>query len=382
MKQAMILPPATIGILGGGQLGMYLALAAKQFGYKVVVLEPDPLCPAKRAADIHICKKYDDQKALEELAQHADVITTEFENVPASTVDYLNQFKPVYPQANSLLIAQNRGKEKSFFRSCGLLTAGFVLISHIQDCHNVKTEMFPAILKTTTMGYDGKGQVKVMQASQLEDAYIQLAHPECILEKMVSLQHEVSVIVARNQTGSNTFPVIENHHRNGILDISYIPAAIAPELIIQAEQAAHLLAEKLDYIGLLTIEFFITTDGKLLVNEIAPRPHNSGHITLDTSLTSQFEQQLRAVCGLNLGSTVLKKNGAMLNLLGDVWLDPALNPFEIMINEHPDTKLYLYGKTQAKSGRKMGHLNICNDSRKKLEEQIKQLKNSLKIDDL
>lgn len=381
MKQTMILPPATIGILGGGQLGMYLALTAKQFGYKVAVLEPDPLCPAKRAADIHICKKYDDTEALKELAQYADVITTEFENVPASTVDYLNQFKPVYPQASSLLIAQNRAKEKSFFRSCGLLTADFVLISQVQDCHNVATEMFPAILKTTTLGYDGKGQVKVTHASDLENAYLQLAHSECILEKMVSLQHEVSVIVARNQTGSSTFPVIENYHRNGILDVSYIPAEISPELITQAEQAAHLLAEKLDYIGLLTIEFFITNDGQLLVNEIAPRPHNSGHITLDATVTSQFEQQLRAVCGLNLGNTALKQDGAMLNLLGDVWLDPTSNPFETMTNNHPNAKLYLYGKTQAKSGRKMGHLNICSNSRKDLEKQIKQLKERLKIND-
>ena len=381
MKQTMILPPATIGILGGGQLGMYLALVAKQFGYEVAVLEPDPHCPAKRAADIHICKKYDDQEALKELAQYADVITTEFENVPASTVDYLNQFKPVYPQASSLLIAQNRGKEKIFFRSCGLSTADFVLISQVQDCRNIKAEMFPAILKTTTLGYDGKGQVKVMRASELEDAYIQLAHPECILEKMVSLQHEVSVIVARNQTGSNTFPVLENHHRNGILEISYIPAAIAPELISQAEQAAHLIVEKLGYIGLLTIEFFITHDGQLLVNEIAPRPHNSGHITLDSTITSQFEQQLRAVCGLNLGSTALKQDGAMLNLLGDVWLYPHSNPFETMIHNHPNAKLYLYGKTQAKSGRKMGHLNICNNYRESLEKQVEQLKEQLKISD-
>lgn len=376
--QPKIISPQWIGILGGGQLGMMLAKVAKQFGYKVVVLEPDPECPAKAIADVVITANYDNQEALDELAELSAVITTEFENVPASAVDYLTTTTPVYPKANALLIAQNRIQEKLFFRECDLLTADFAVIKTLADCESVADNLFPAILKTTTLGYDGKGQVTVSNLAELSQAYQQLGG-ECILEKRVSLAQEVSIIVARNATGIRVFPVIENLHRNGILDISYIPALVNNDVASLAHAAAIKIVETLDYVGLLTIEFFVTTDGKLLVNEMAPRPHNSGHITIETAVTSQFEQQLRAVCNLPLGSTKLKEGGAMLNLLGDVWLNDGICPEEIILNRYPDAKYHSYGKKVAKTARKMGHVSVSSPQREQLEKIVAELKHDLLI---
>lgn len=376
--QSQILPPQWLGVLGGGQLGMMLAKVAKQFGYKVAILEPDPECPAKAVADVVITANYDNQEALDELAELSAVITTEFENVPAVAVDYLTNTTPVYPRANALLIAQNRIKEKFFFRECGLETADFAIIQSPTDCDNITDDLFPAILKTTTLGYDGKGQVTVTNGSELSIAYRKLGG-ECILEKRVSLAQEVSIIIARNELGSKVFPVIENLHRNGILDISYIPARVEESISQQAHAAALKIADELDYIGLLTIEFFVTTDGHLLVNEMAPRPHNSGHITIETAITSQFEQQLRAVCNLPLGATKLKESGVMLNLLGDVWLNDGLVPEEIILAKYPDAKYHSYGKKVAKSARKMGHISISNNDRELLERIIAALKQDLLI---
>lgn len=375
--QKTIFSPACIGILGGGQLGMMLAQVARQFGYTVAVLEPDTDCPARKYADIFINKSYHDKDALQELANAADVITTEFENVPADAVNFISQTTPVYPSANALLIAQNRIKEKTFFRSIGLSTADFAVINSIDDCHNITNDMFPAIIKTTTLGYDGKGQATVYGSEDLIQAYSTLSG-ECILEKRVNLQQEVSIIVARNKTGSKVFPLIENQHVNGILDISYIPANTTAAIHQAAHDAALAIVNGLDYIGLLTIEFFVTTDGKLLVNEMAPRPHNSGHITIETATTSQFEQQLRAVCGINLGDTKLKQDGAMLNLLGDVWLSSEINPEEILLNEHPEAKYHSYGKKIAKPGRKMGHISVCA-KRDDAEQILDKLKSKFNI---
>lgn len=378
MKQAVVLPPSWLGILGGGQLGMMLAIVAKQFGYNVAILEPDPDCPAKRVADLVITSSYTDAIALKQLADLCAVVTTEFENVPAEAVREIAATTPVYPAANALLIAQNRIKEKTFFRSIGLSTAEFAVIKSVDDCINVDMNLFPAILKTTTLGYDGKGQVTVLDKNELIEAY-NLLGGECILEHRVSLLQEVSIIVARNQTGSKVFPLIENQHRNGILDISYIPANTSVEIHTAATSAALEIVNGLDYIGLLTVEFFITTSGKLLVNEIAPRPHNSGHITIESAITSQFEQQLRAVCGLELGDTNLKQSGAMLNLLGDVWLNKEIKPEETMLNRFPDAKYYSYGKKVAKLGRKMGHISLCNLDREVVEKTIAEIKHQLEI---
>lgn len=378
MKQTVVLPPSWLGILGGGQLGMMLAIVAKQFGYNVAILEPDPDCPAKRVADLVITGSYTNAAALKQLADLCAVVTTEFENVPADSVRKIAETTQVYPAANALLIAQNRIKEKTFFRSIGLSTAEFAVIKSVDDCINVDINLLPAILKTTTLGYDGKGQVTVFDKNELIAAYNSLGG-ECILEHRVSLLQEVSIIVARNQTGSKVFPLIENQHRNGILDISYIPANTSVEIHAAAHSAAIAIVNGLDYTGLLTIEFFITTSGELLVNEIAPRPHNSGHITIETAVTSQFEQQLRAVCGLELGDTNLKQSGAMLNLLGDVWLNKEIKPEDTMLNKFPDAKYHSYGKTVAKLGRKMGHISLCNLDREILETTIAEIKHQLEI---
>lgn len=376
--QKAIFPKATIGILGGGQLGMMLAQVAKRFSYKVVVFEPDANCPAKYIADKHIIASYSDTDAIIDFAKQCDVVTTEFENVPANVVRLIAESTPVYPSDSALEVAQNRIKEKTFFNQIGLHTAPFKAINLANDIDGISLGMFPAILKTSTLGYDGKGQVKVGNQSEFVDAYTKLGSVECILEKMVDLKQEVSIIIARNQTGNAVYPVIENQHRNGILDISYFPANIDENIKSLAHEAAIKIADGLNYVGLLTIEFFITQDNQLLINEIAPRPHNSGHVTIEASVTSQFEQQLRAVCGLKLGSTDVIKSGAMLNLLGDVWLDNT-NADEVLLNHNPQAKLHSYNKLESKRARKMGHVTILNNNRNRLEESISDLKQALKI---
>ena len=379
MQQKMILPPAWIGILGGGQLGMMLATVAKQFGYNVAILEPDLNCPAARLADRHIATSYTDPDGLLQLAELCAVVTTEFENVPATSIEQIAQITAVYPTAKAIKIAQNRIAEKNFFQQVGLKTAQFAAINSLDDCNSVPEELFPAILKTTTLGYDGKGQVTVSNQAELQSAYSTLGAVECILEQKVQLAKEVSIIVARNCQGVSSFPLIENQHRNGILDISYIPANVTQDIQQQASVAAINLVNQLEYVGLLTIEFFITQDNQLLVNEIAPRPHNSGHITLESTITSQYEQQLRAICGLSLGSTALKQAGAMLNLLGDVWLDPEINPNQILLNSFPDAKFHCYGKNVAKLGRKMGHISLTDSDQSQLVTRIQALKFKLNL---
>ena len=379
MQQKMILPPAWIGILGGGQLGMMLATVAKQFGYSVAILEPDLNCPAARLADRHIATSYTDPDGLRQLAELCAVVTTEFENVPAASIEQIAQITAVYPTAKAIKIAQNRIAEKNFFQQIGLKTAQFAAINSLDDCNSMPEELFPAILKTTTLGYDGKGQVTVANQAELQSAYSALGAVECILEQKVQLAKEVSIIVARNCQGVSSFPLIENQHRNGILDISYIPANVTQDIQQQASVAAINLVNQLEYVGLLTIEFFITQDNQLLVNEIAPRPHNSGHITLESTITSQYEQQLRAICGLSLGSTALKQAGAMLNLLGDVWLDPEINPNQILLNSFPDAKFHCYGKNVAKLGRKMGHISLTDSDQSQLVTRIQELKFKLNL---
>lgn len=379
MQQKMILPPAWIGILGGGQLGMMLATVAKQFGYNVAILEPDLNCPAARLADRHIATSYTDPDGLLQLAELCAVVTTEFENVPATSIEQIAQITAVYPTAKAIKIAQNRIAEKNFFQQVGLKTAQFAAINSLDDCNSVPEELFPAILKTTTLGYDGKGQVTVANQAELQSAYSALGAVECILEQKVQLAKEVSIIVARNCQGVSSFPLIENQHRNGILDISYIPANVTQTIQQQASVAAINLVNQLEYVGLLTIEFFITQDNQLLVNEIAPRPHNSGHITFESTITSQYEQQLRAICGLSLGSTALKQAGAMLNLLGDVWLDPEINPNQILLNSFPDAKFHCYGKNVAKLGRKMGHISLTDSDQSQLVRRIQELKFKLNL---
>jgi len=366
-----IIPGSTLGILGGGQLGRMFVTAARTMGYEVIVLDPDVNSPAGSMASKHLQADYTDQASLDYLATHCEVITTEFENIPADALHYLSQRRPVYPSADALSVAQNRIREKTFIQSLGLSTSPFIAIQSQQDLAKADEVGFPAILKTATLGYDGKGQVVCETASDLTAAYEQL-QTDCILEQRIDLEKEISVVLGRNLTGDSfCFPAAENEHVNGILDVSIAPADITSEIESQAQQAAISIAEGLDYCGVLAVEFFISTSGQLLVNEIAPRPHNSGHYTLDACYVSQFEQQVRMICGMPSGNVELHTPVAMLNLLGDVWPQNAEPPWDKIL-KMDKSSLHLYGKKQARQGRKMGHINFMqadtDDARKTLEE--------------
>ncbi|HLX54619.1 MAG TPA: 5-(carboxyamino)imidazole ribonucleotide synthase [Aquella sp.] len=369
-----IIPPQCIGIMGGGQLARMLAIAAKQMGYQVAILEPDENCPAKLFANYHIISKYDDKIGLDNLAKYSSVITTEFENVPAESMEYLKQKTLTFPKHSAIAITQDRIAEKTFFNSCDIKTTAFNAINTFSDIAQVNPNIFPAILKTNTLGYDGKGQIKVNNHTDLEQAWRVLNQVPAILEKTVVLAHEVSIMVARRQGEISCYPVVENTHINGILDTTIAPAQISKEVVDYIEQSAKTIIAKLDYIGILGIEFFITETGKILANEMAPRPHNSGHYTLDACMTSQFEQQLRAVCNLKLGNTKLFTNAIMLNLLGDIWPENKTPPWDKILGKYDNVKLHLYDKTEARRGRKMGHLTILGDDVSVLNKQINEIK--------
>jgi len=354
---APILPGATLGILGGGQLGRMFCFAARNMGYRLTVLDPDPESPAGRIADDHIEAAYDDTQALDTLASTCDVITTEFENVPADSMRYLARSKPVFPSADILEIAQNRNREKSFASRAGLMPApNHAVYSEADLERGVEVTGLPAVLKTATLGYDGKGQAVVDTLEQAQLAFRDLGAVECVLEKKIELAQEVSVIVARNQQGETAvYPVGENEHRNGILHMTIVPARVDDALVRKARQQALQLADELEYVGVLAVEFFIDTDGELLFNEMAPRPHNSGHYTKDACVSSQFEQQARMICGLAPGDVRLLSPVVMVNLLGDLW-----RPDWRLLMDQPDLKLHLYGKKEARPGRKMGHFNVLD----------------------
>lgn len=356
-----IMPGAMLGVLGGGQLGRMFVQAAQQMGYAVTVLDPDPSSPAGRVADAFICAAYDDATALQTLGQNCAAVTTEFENIPAESLRKLTQYCIVSPDADSVSIAQNRVREKQFLADSGFSVASFAVIAQPQDIVTQDVAQFlPGILKVSQFGYDGKGQIKVATVAELQAAYEQLNHAVCVLEKFMPLKCEISVVVARGSDNSiTTFPVSENQHVNGILDVSIVPARISPLLAKRAQDIACQVAEKLNYHGVLCVEFFVLHDDALLINEIAPRPHNSGHYSIDACITSQFEQQVRTLCGLPLGSTSQLSPAAMVNLLGDVWHngDPDWN----IVLQHASTKLHLYGKSEARPGRKMGHFTVLGN---------------------
>lgn len=357
-----ILPPDTLGMLGGGQLGRMFVTAARSMGYNVIVLDPDPASPAGGLASEHLAKAYDDSDALDYLARHCAVISTEFENVPAATLEYLAKSVAVHPSANALQIAQHRRKEKDFFRTQGLGTAEFLAIEAAADLDAARDFPFPAILKTATLGYDGKGQVLCESFADLAPAFAQVGGKPCVLEQRVDLACEVSVVLGRSVDGVVTcFPIAQNTHANGILDVSLAPAPISRELSDEAIDAATRIADGLDYCGVLAIEFFVTGDGRVLVNEMAPRPHNSGHYTLDACDTSQFEQQVRMICGLPAGSCRQHSPVAMWNILGDIWPEGAEPAWDALL-ALPGARLHLYGKLEARPGRKMGHVNCVGES--------------------
>ena len=362
MMSNSILPGATLGILGGGQLGRMFVSAARAMGYEVVVLDPDESSPAGSMATKHLQAKYDDREALDYMAKHCAAVSTEFENIPADTLDYLANFVPVHPSASALRIAQNRYSEKIFFQSLGLSIANFLSIESEDDIELAKDFSFPAILKTNTLGYDGKGQIVCQNHGELVDALSQIGSVSYVLEKRIDLVKEVSVVLCRNQAGEvDCFPLAENQHSNGILDISIAPANLSQEMTVEIIDAATKIAHGLDYCGVLAVEFFISSGNEILINEMAPRPHNSGHYTLDACYTSQFEQQVRMMCGLSAGDSALHTPVAMWNMLGNIWPESASPKWDDLL-KHSKAKLHLYGKAEARVGRKMGHVNFLADS--------------------
>jgi 5-(carboxyamino)imidazole ribonucleotide synthase len=310
----------------------------------------------------HLQAKYDDREALDYMAKHCAAVSTEFENIPADTLDYLANFVPVHPSASALRIAQNRYSEKIFFQSLGLSIANFLSIESEDDIELAKDFSFPAILKTNTLGYDGKGQIVCQNHGELVDALSQIGSVSYVLEKRIDLAKEVSVVLCRNQAGEvDCFPLAENQHSNGILDISIAPANLSQEMTVEIIDAATKIAHGLDYCGVLAVEFFISSGNEILINEMAPRPHNSGHYTLDACYTSQFEQQVRMMCGLSAGDSALHTPVAMWNMLGNIWPESASPNWGDLL-KHGKAKLHLYGKAEARVGRKMGHVNFLADS--------------------
>ena len=356
----MIFPDAMLGMLGGGQLGRMFTLAAHAMGYRVAVLDPDPLSPAGAIADVHLRAAYQDHEALEQLADSCAAVTTEFENVPAESLRWLAAHCAVRPTAESVAVAQDRLREKRFLSQNGFAVAPFKAIERIEDCADIEGHLLPGILKRARFGYDGKGQARVDALADLASAFVRLGSEPCVLEKRLALECEVSVVAARGADGATrSFPVAENRHRNGILDVSIVPARVGPAVAERAAACAQAIALKLGYCGVLAVEFFVA-EGALIVNEIAPRPHNSGHYTIDACVVSQFEQQVRTLCGLPLGDTRLLSPAAMVNLLGEVW--HGGEPRWDAVFGCPGAKLHLYGKHEARAGRKMGHYTVLGES--------------------
>ena len=368
----VILPGATLGVMGGGQLGRMFVHAAQSMGYRTAVLDADSTSPAGLVSHEHIRTPYLDEAGLLELAKVSAAITTEFENVPAAALDKLAESRPVAPSGSAVAVCQDRAREKAHFVGCGVACAPHAIIETPEQLAAVTDELLPGILKTARMGYDGKGQVRVKTREELAAAWADLQQVPCVLEKMLPLAYEVSVIVARGRDGQIVhFPLQQNLHRDGILAVTQVPAPNVTEAVSQqAYQFAHQIAASLSYVGVLCIEFFVLADGRIVANEMAPRPHNSGHHTIDACDVSQFELQVRAMTGLPLVEPVLHSPCFMLNLLGDLWF-PVRNGERIKVQQEPDwaavlalpgTHLHLYGKTDARVGRKMGHLTVTGDT--------------------
>ncbi|WP_226801772.1 5-(carboxyamino)imidazole ribonucleotide synthase [Alkalilimnicola sp. S0819] len=358
-----ILPGATLGVLGSGQLGRMLAVAARRMGYKLHTYSPDQGTPTGQLADREVAAPYEDLDALADFARGVDVISFEFENVPYAATECVAQYVPVRPRGEVLHTAQHRLREKTFLREHGFPTAPWRKVNSLEALHRAVAEIgAPAVLKTAGFGYDGKGQAKLRAPEGAEAAWRAIGETEAVLEGFIDFEMEVSVVAARGLDGEFVhYGVLENQHHNHILDVTIPDAELPPELRERAVEVARGILEQLDVVGVLCVEFFVTRTGELLVNELAPRPHNSGHFTFDASVTSQFEQQLRAACGLPLGSTTLLRPAAMVNLLGDLWNDGEPNWAAALAD--PDVKLHLYGKAAARPGRKMGHITAFGNDR-------------------
>jgi len=368
-----ILPGATLGILGGGQLGRMFVIAARTMGYRVMVLDPDAASPAGQMADVHLRAGYADHAALRQLGEACAAVTTEFENVPAASLIELASHCRVSPGADAVAIVQDRSQEKSWLADNGFATAPFALVNSEGDLDAALAAIgTPALLKVSRFGYDGKGQARIRSPEDARAAFREFGGQPCVLEGFVKLECEVSVVLARSDTGEcGLYPVTENRHDNGILDVSIAPARVTDTLARQAREMARAVADRLGYVGVMAVEFFVA-DGRLMVNEIAPRPHNSGHYTLDACVTDQFEQQVRVLAGLPLGDPRLLSPAVMVNILGDRWQNGG--PHWAMLLAHPNIKLHLYGKQTARPGRKMGHFNVLDadtDAALALAEQMR-----------
>lgn len=368
-----------LGLLGGGQLGRMFAMAAQQMGYRVTVLDPAAESPAGNIAERHLQADYLDDQALDELGSTCAAVTIEFENVPAQALHYLTQRCVVSPDAESVSIVQNRIREKQFLAENDFPIGPFAIIHSRQDLSRIDTSLFPGILKSSQSGYDGKGQIRIEHADALPEAFTALGNKPCILEKRLFLDREISVILARDHLDQVTFfPVPENRHEQGILDTSIVPATLSDKIIEKARKTARQVAVRLNYVGVLCVEFFVLDDSRILVNEIAPRPHNSGHYSLNACITSQFEQQVRMLCGLPHGSTrLIQKATVMTNILGDLWKNGE--PDWSRVLHHPQTKLHLYGKRAAKSGRKMGHFTVLADTVEEALQQTARIRQDLQF---
>jgi 5-(carboxyamino)imidazole ribonucleotide synthase len=357
----VIAPGETLGLLGGGQLGRMFTVAARTLGYRVTVLDPDPHSPAAEFATGHLNTPYDDADALDGLARTCAAVTTEFENAPAEALDALAERVIVRPAGSAVAIAQDRRREKSFFAAHGFPLGRHAVVESSADFARALEEVrLPALLKTARFGYDGKGQARIETEEQLGSVFAQWKGVPCVLEELLTLEREISVVLARGDDGEiAVFPLAENRHANGILDVSIAPARVHDALAADAMALASRIAQELQYVGVLAVEMFVV-GGRLLMNEIAPRPHNSGHYTIDACRTSQFEQQVRVLCGLPLGDPSQHTPAVMLNLLGDIWREGE--PRWEAVLRHAGAHLHLYGKREARPGRKMGHVTVCEST--------------------
>jgi len=372
-----IAPGGIVGVLGGGQLGRMLAIAARRMGYRVHTFEPQADCPAGQISDVEVNASYGDAAALEDFARGVDVVSFEFENIPIAAIERIAAIRPVRPRSEVLHICQNREREKLFLRANQIPCAPFEVVDSAESLRKALEVIgTPSVLKTADFGYDGKGQIKLHGGEDPAAIWRDFGAPRGVLEKWIAFEAELSVVCARGLDGSMAaFPVSENHHANHILDLSIVPGRFSAATRNEATALARRITEALDVVGLLAVEMFLTADGQLIVNELAPRPHNSGHFTFDACLTSQFEQQVRTVCGLPLGATDLLRPVVMWNLLGDLWShgEPDWNA----ILSDPRAKLHLYGKAEARPGRKMGHVCVLADSVEEALEAVEKIKSRL-----
>jgi 5-(carboxyamino)imidazole ribonucleotide synthase len=373
----MVRPGQWLGILGAGQLGRMFCQAAQSMGYRVMVLDPDDDAPTVDIADAHVCAAYDDASALAEMAQRCLAVSTEFENVPAHSLEILSRRTHVMPGAGPVGVAQDRSAEKRFISSLGVPVAPYIDVTTEADLTNADQGLFPGILKAARLGYDGKGQQTVDSVEEAVDAFNEMGRVPCVLESRLDLAYEISVIMARDTQGNKVFyPLMRNVHHKGILAVSHCDG-VTHSIAQEAYSAASKIADGLGYHGVLCVEFFVLRDGSLIANEMAPRPHNSGHLTINACDTSQFEQQVRIMAGLPLGQTRLHSPAVMLNLLGDSWVSeddaPAIEPDWSAVLNHAGTSLHLYGKREPRIGRKMGHINVVADQFDEAVETANQI---------